>query len=962
MERFRWILFGVKACILLGRLSSAAFPAAETTEDGDSPLILTPYLKENRIADAVKASRVSLDELNNVAQSYSGFFTVEEKHKSNMFFWYIPCQEAEKKVAPLVIWLQGGPGAPSTFGLFAENGPFVIHANLSSVTQRDYSWTKSFNMLYFDQPVGTGFSFTDIPEGLAKDQEQIAQQLYEALKQFYQLFPDLLKSDLYLTGESYGGKYVPYFASKIHEENAKTTNVKMNLKGLAIGDGLYDAAQQLDHGDHLFQVGLADEKYVATFDQLISAAKTHVEQGQLEEAAKIFNEQMDYYRKESGLWDVENFSTDLKSDPQAYIQYVAFFKRPDVKRAIHVGKDQVFGANNNKVGATLQPDVPRSSLPKLEQLLDAGYDVMVYHGQLDVIIPYSTTQKMFENMTWNKTVAYRKSKRFPWKVGKAVAGYVRKVDNFVEVLVRNSGHIVPANQPARAYDLITKFVGGKPLTSETAAADDAAAAAAGGPTKPHQMPGDDDSNLNRFHSNPNPPLILTKLIHNNELEKARKASQVSHSGLAKVAPSHSGYFTVNPSHNSNIFFWYVPAQNHTAAEVPLLLWLQGGPGASSLFGLFQENGPYVIGKNDVTQREFAWSTEYNMLYIDQPVGTGYSFTGNDEGYAKNEDDVASDIYEALRQFFVVFPHLRQCDFYVTGESYAGKYAPAIADKIDRMNGGAGIEPRIALKGIAIGDGLIDPFQQLNYGDLIIQTGLGDANDKSHFVKSAEQARNLMKQNKSAEAGNVIVGMTDYFVKTTHLANAYNYLSDSAPDFQTFEKFVTAQEVKSGIHVGGRSFDTNAEKVFDLLTSDIPVSSGPLIERLLDKSYKVMLYNGQTDVNIPYAETEKMVRNLRWKGQEAYRHADRHIWKVDGNVAGYAKEVLNLRQVMVRNAGHMVPADQPKLAFDMINRFVKNQPFGESPFLGNAADAAVKPTHYQIYCVAIIFVTSWYGST
>ena len=103
------------------------------------------------------------------------------------------------------------------------------------------------------------------------------------------------------------------------------------------------------------------------------------------------------------------------------------------------------------------------------------------------------------------------------------------------------------------------------------------------------------------------------------------------------------------------------------------MWLNGGPGASSLFGLFVENGPFVVDKAlNLTERTIAWSRKYSMIYIDQPAGTGFSFTDDDKGYAKNQYDVSRDLYEALVQFYTLFPEMLNNDFYVTGESYAGR--------------------------------------------------------------------------------------------------------------------------------------------------------------------------------------------------------------------------------------------------------------------------------------------------
>ncbi len=90
----------------------------------------------------------------------------------------------------------------------------------------------------------------------------------------------------------------------------------------------------------------------------------------------------------------------------------------------------------------------------------------------------------------------------------------------------------------------------------------------------------------------------------------------------------------------------------------MVLWLQGGPGGSSLFGLFIEHGPFSVGPNlTLHKRDDAWTLTNNVIYVDQPVGTGFSFTRKDACYAKTEVDVANDLYEFVRQFFMMFPEL-----------------------------------------------------------------------------------------------------------------------------------------------------------------------------------------------------------------------------------------------------------------------------------------------------------------
>jgi len=109
--------------------------------------------------------------------------------------------------------------------------------------------------------------------------------------------------------------------------------------------------------------------------------------------------------------------------------------------------------------------------------------------------------------------------------------------------------------------------------------------------------------------------------------------------------------------------------------------------------------------------------------VDNPVGVGYSFTADDAGYSSNQTDVARNLYAALVQFFTLYPEYRQNEFYAAGESYAGKYVPAVSYAIHQNNPGAQV--KINLKGLAIGNGLIDPINQMVYSEFLYQNGLID---------------------------------------------------------------------------------------------------------------------------------------------------------------------------------------------------------------------------------------------
>lgn len=232
---------------------------------------------------------------------------------------------------------------------------------------------------------------------------------------------------------------------------------------------------------------------------------------------------------------------------------------------------------------------------------------------------------------------------------------------------------------------------------------------------------------------PGQPLILTPYIEQNKIKEALTASEVHFNGFKKVK-SYSGYFTVNKQYNSNLFFWFFPSLGDPKND-PVVLWLQGGPGATSLFGLFAENGPFTVKtKKGLKLRKYAWTNAHSMIYIDNPVGTGYSFTNG--GYAQNETQVGTDLYNALIQFFTLFSDLQDNEFYVAGESYAGKYVPAISYTIYKNNPGSKL--KINLQGISIGNGLSDPEHQLKYSDYLYQIGLIDYNTKQTVYNYEQQ--------------------------------------------------------------------------------------------------------------------------------------------------------------------------------------------------------------------------------
>jgi cathepsin A (carboxypeptidase C) len=176
-------------------------------------------------------------------QQYSGYFKLNTgKRPKNYFYWFFESRNAPK-TDPVVMWMTGGPGCSSEVALFGENGPCAVNANGTNTTNNPYSWNTQANLLYIDQPAGTGFSYGT---GQDHDEDGVAVDMYDFLQQFMKAHSQYAALDFYAVGESYAGHYVPAVTHEIwkNNQNLPTGAIKINLVGTGVGNGLTMPSEQ----------------------------------------------------------------------------------------------------------------------------------------------------------------------------------------------------------------------------------------------------------------------------------------------------------------------------------------------------------------------------------------------------------------------------------------------------------------------------------------------------------------------------------------------------------------------------------------------------------------------------------------------------------------------------------------------------------------------------------------------
>ncbi|GJE86462.1 carboxypeptidase [Phanerochaete sordida] len=405
-----------------------------------------------------------------------------------------------------------------------------------------------------------------------------------------------------------------------------------------------------------------------------------------------------------------------------------------------------------------------------------------------------------------------------------------------------------------------------------------------------------------------------------------KLRVVENSGVCETTPGvfqASGYGDLTSS--ESIWFWFFEARENPDTA-PLAIWLNGGPGSSSMIGLFQENGPCRINNDSktVSLNPNSWNNVANMLYIDQPVGVGFSHGTTTVGTSQQ---AASDIWNFLQIFFSDsrFSKFATNEFAIWTESYGGHYGPTFAAYFLQQNAAiaAGTLQGIPinLKVLGVGDGLTDPLSQYPgyityaasnpYHPLVSTSTLNSAN--SSFTRSGgcrDQIQNCYSSGSTQTCSSAQSFCNNNILSP--LAGNYDvyYVLAQNPDPYPpdLTSFLTNSTLTAKIGAESKWQETNNQVYNNFAkTGDWMHNSAPNLETVINAGVRTIIYDGDADYILNFNGVEAMVNNLQTQFSAQFAKTAFSSFTVAGQAAGMFKNAGTFSYVRIFGAGHEVPA-------------------------------------------------------
>ncbi|WCJ26983.1 serine carboxypeptidase-like 31 [Euphorbia peplus] len=422
-------------------------------------------------------------------------------------------------------------------------------------------------------------------------------------------------------------------------------------------------------------------------------------------------------------------------------------------------------------------------------------------------------------------------------------------------------------------------------------------------------------------------------------------------------PSHvdfkhfAGYITVNDTNGRALFYWFYEATSHPELK-PLVLWLNGGPGCSSVgYGATQEIGPFLVDSdaNALKFNPYSWNREANMLFLESPIGVGFSYSNTTTDYnALGDDFTANDAYAFLHKWFVEFPSYKTRPFYIAGESYAGKYVPELAEVIHDKNTDPSFH--IDLRGILMGNPETSDFEDW-VGMVDYAWSHAVISDETHKIigrscdfksenpwineECNQSVGELFRQYKeidiyslytstcignSASSDDKSWQFSYATQKSTMMPRIMGGYDPCLDDYA--KSFYNRPDVQKALHVSDgrilKNWSICNNTIYDKW-SDRKLTVLPIYKKLIAAGLRVWVYSGDTDGRVPVLSTRYSIAALGLPITHPWRP-----WYHLKQVSGWVQEYEGLMFATFRGAGHAVPIFKPSESLAFFSAFLRGE--------------------------------------
>ncbi|RLV85154.1 Pheromone-processing carboxypeptidase KEX1 [Meyerozyma sp. JA9] len=414
---------------------------------------------------------------------YSGQLELFPDNNTHYYFWKFvnphPIPEAQRRT---IFWLNGGPGCSSMDGALMEAGPFRINDD-NQIVYNNGSWHKAGDIVFVDQPAGTGFSYSDEYE---HELPEVTVHFLKFLEKYFEVFPEDRQNEIFLAGESYAGQYIPYIADGIlrRNKNLKTGQSPYDLRGLLIGNGWISPNEQsLSYVQYALQAGFVSpsmpgwSRLLASQEQCQNVVNSvNTKDGSVSDyrvvsdvCDRVLNTLLEVARDRDAPSDqqcVNMYDYTLRDEfpscgmnwPPDLVNVKPFLNNPGVQSQLNLVYKKPWLECSGRVGRNFIAKRSKPAVHLLPSLLEE-VPILLFNGNRDIICNYIGTEAFIKELEWNGQRGWDNENVFDWHFDGNLAGYVRNSRNLTFVNVFNSSHMVPFDVPYTSRSLMDLMTG-----------------------------------------------------------------------------------------------------------------------------------------------------------------------------------------------------------------------------------------------------------------------------------------------------------------------------------------------------------------------------------------------------------------------------------------------------------------------------------------------------------------------